>query len=113
MSIYALFKCSPLVYTISMNKLRKEITKDKIIAYSILIGLGLVVATNGGNILLFVLNCSRYLVYGVGIFFISFLPYSIYLDGKSQEGLTLAQRVGGTRRMRMYVYGKSGSKFHS
>ena len=79
-----------------------------------LFGLGLIIIPNLATIGFWVLQLTTWFVmFIVGPFMMVFLPYSIYLDIQSQKGLTLAQRVGGAKRMRMYVYGKSGSKWHS
>ena len=68
MSIYALFKCSPLVYNISMNKLRKEITKEQLIAYYMLFGIVLVVVTNANVVVLTIAEIIRHYFYIMGWF---------------------------------------------
>ena len=114
MSIYALFKCSPLVYNISMNKLRKQITKEQLIAYYILIGLGLIVAPNLGTILLWMSQLTTWFVRFIfAPFMMVFIPYSIYLEWQGQRGLTLAQKMSRHSTKMRYLYGKSGSKWHS
>ena len=66
MSIYTLFKSSPLVYNISMNKLRKELTKEQLIAYYILFGIVLVVVTNANAVVITIAEFIRHYFYIMG-----------------------------------------------